>query len=80
MADKPAVKEARKRPAKPGMVRVVVQLTQEHNDRLVALAKSESAVFPRPVGEYLSVLVNQRFESHLTAGLEPSKQTELPLK
>ena len=53
----------RKRPSKPGMVRVVVSLTQEHHDALEAAAKADSPVFPRPVNEHLSILIDKRFNA-----------------
>ena len=55
-------KSTRTRPAKPGMVRVVVSLTQEHHDYLEAQAKQESPVFPRAVNEYLSINLAKGFE------------------
>lgn len=58
-----SIAEARKRPAKPGMVRVVVSITKERYDRLEAMAKEESPVFPRPVNEYLSILIDRKFEA-----------------
>jgi len=55
-------KSTRTRPAKPGMVRVVVSLTQEHHDYLEAQAKQESPVFPRPVNEHLSIGLAKSWE------------------
>ena len=65
------------RSAKPGMVRVVVSLTQERYDALEKLAKDESPEYPRPVNEYLSILIGKRFETHLLADLLPAKQGSL---
>jgi hypothetical protein len=54
-------KAVQKRTPKPGMVRVMVSITQEHHDKLVELAKAESPVFPRPVNEYLSIQLEKEF-------------------
>ena len=53
---------AKKRPARPGMVRVVVSLTQEHHDYIETQAAKESPVFPRPVNEYLSIALEKNFQ------------------
>jgi hypothetical protein len=54
--------DARKRPAKPGTVRVVVTISTETHTRLEDLAKEESATFPRPVNEMLSILIEKNSE------------------
>jgi len=57
--------DARKRPAKPGMVRVVVSIPQTVYDALEKRAIEESAAFPRPVNEILSILIEKNHEALL---------------
>ena len=51
---------AGKRPAKPGMVRIVVSIPQTVHDALEKKAIEESAAFPRPVNEMLSILIEKK--------------------
>lgn len=63
---KPA-KQSHTRPPKPGFVRVIVSLTQEHFDALEADAKAAEPVFTRPVNEYLSIKLAKEFAAKKTA-------------
>jgi hypothetical protein len=58
--EKLAEARAGKRPAKPGMVRIVVSIPQTVHDALEKKAIEESAAFPRPVNEMLSILIEKR--------------------
>ena len=62
---KPA-KQSRTRPPKPGFVRVIVSLTQEHFDDLAAQAKAAEPVFTRPVNEWLSIELAKKFAERQT--------------
>ena len=55
-----------KRPAKPGMVRIVVSIPQTVHDALEKKAAEESAAFPRPVNEMLSILIEKRADMLLS--------------
>lgn len=48
------------RPPKPGMVRIVVSIPQTVHDALEKKAVEESAAFPRPVNEMLSILIEKK--------------------
>jgi hypothetical protein len=58
--EKLAEARAGKRPAKPGMVRIVVSIPETVHKALEAKAIEESAAFPRPVNEMLSILIEKR--------------------
>jgi hypothetical protein len=61
--EKLAEARAGKRPAKPGMVRIVVSIPETVHKALEAKAIEESAAFPRPVNEMLSILIERKWET-----------------
>ena len=51
------------RPPKPGMVRIVVSIPQAVHGALEKKAVEESAAFPRPVNEMLSILIEKHSDA-----------------
>jgi hypothetical protein len=55
----------RTRKQAPGRTRCTVSLTDEHYKKLEEVAKKESTVFPRPVNELLSILIEKHISTLL---------------
>lgn len=53
----------RRRSVKPGRVRAMVSLTEERYAQLQKLAETESPLYPRPVNEFLTILIEKKFDS-----------------
>lgn len=66
---KPSATTAKKRPSKPGRVRVMVSITDANAATLEKMAAEDSPVFPRPLNEYLSILIDRNFAA-ITASPE----------
>jgi hypothetical protein len=69
-------KAKKTRRAKPGMVRVIVTLSQEHHDRLERAAQEQTKLFPRPVNELLSILIGEHFDKIFSIEKESDPQQE----
>lgn len=57
-----------KKRGKPGTQRIMVTLSQEHCEKLSALAKAESPICPRTTAEFLSNLLHNRFTTLVDQG------------
>ena len=62
------------RPAKPGMVRIVVSIPETVHAALEAKAIEESAAFPRPVNEMLSILIEKKSSILLAPDAPPTEE------
>lgn len=57
-----AEKTPRTRTVAPGRHRLMVSVTDALHEKLVAMAKKESEVFPRPANEQLSILIEKKID------------------
>lgn len=60
------VSAPKKRIIKPGHRRIMVSITEENAATLEMMASDESPVYPRPLNEYLSILIDRHFEQITT--------------
>jgi hypothetical protein len=51
----------------PGRKRAMVSLTEERYAQLQKLAETESPLYPRPVNEFLTILIENKFDSLISA-------------